>query len=138
MADQVDFLDRLIGLLGEHEIRYCLIGGQAVNAYIEPLDSLDLDIVVAVEQLSEIEALLRDEFNVERFPHSLALTCAFKSKLTCDTPRLSTDPRCDRCSAFLCPSRSWKMYCRATFGPNPTTPDDRASGGKTYSTSNAS
>jgi hypothetical protein len=74
--DRVDFLDRLIGLLAEHEIRYCLIGGQAVNAYVEPLVSLDLDVVVAVEQLPAIEAILRDKFTVERFPHSLNVSQA--------------------------------------------------------------
>jgi hypothetical protein len=33
--------------------------------------SLDLDLVVAVEQLAEADALLRREFRVERFEHSL-------------------------------------------------------------------
>ena len=47
VADKVDFLDRLIALLTEHDIRYCIIGGTAVNAFVEPLVTLDLDIVVA-------------------------------------------------------------------------------------------
>lgn len=70
-VDGTDFLDRLIGLLKDHQIRYCVVGGQAVNAYAEPVVSLDLDLVVAVEQLAETEALLRREFRVERFEHSL-------------------------------------------------------------------
>jgi hypothetical protein len=32
VGDRADFLDRLIGLLADHDIRYCLVGGQAVNA----------------------------------------------------------------------------------------------------------
>ncbi len=39
--DQANLLERLIDLLDENEIRYCVIGGQGVNAYIEPLVSLD-------------------------------------------------------------------------------------------------
>jgi hypothetical protein len=56
VADETDFLDRLIALFAEHGVRYCLIGGQAVNAYVEPLVSLDLDI----ERLLESYPHLRD------------------------------------------------------------------------------
>ena len=35
--DQSNFLESLIALLAEHKIRYCVIGGQGVNAYAEPL-----------------------------------------------------------------------------------------------------
>jgi hypothetical protein len=59
VADRTDLLDHLIELFAAHGIHYCLIGGQAVNAYVEPLVSLDLDIVVAVEQLPTVESLLR-------------------------------------------------------------------------------
>ena len=72
--DRVDFLDRVIGLLADHGIHYCLVGGQAVNAYAEPVVSLDLDIVVATDQLPRVEALLREAFVVERFPHSLIVS----------------------------------------------------------------
>ncbi len=71
VADTSDFLERLIALLDEHGIRYCLIDGQAVNAYVEPLVSLALGITVAVEQLPQVEKLLRERFAVEVFPHSL-------------------------------------------------------------------
>ena len=69
--DRVDFLDRLLALLEQHGIRYCLVGGQAVNAYAEPVVSLDLDLVIATDQLARLEALLRARFVVEPFPHSL-------------------------------------------------------------------
>jgi hypothetical protein len=56
--DKSNFLEGLIALLAEHQIRYCVIGGQGVNAYAEPLVSLDLDLVVAVDQMKEVERLL--------------------------------------------------------------------------------
>ena len=73
-VDKANLLERLIALLNEHGIRYCVIGGQAVNAYVEPLVSLDLDLVVATEQLSQLEVFLKSAFRVERFEHSLNVT----------------------------------------------------------------
>lgn len=67
--DQSRFLDRLIDLLTAHDIAYCAIGGQAVNAYAEPVVSLDL--VVAVAHFDRAVALLKANFAVAQFPHSL-------------------------------------------------------------------
>ena len=72
--DRSNFLDQLIALLSEHKIHYCVIGGQGVNAYVEPLISLDLDLVVAVSQLELVESLLGKYFKVERFAHSLNIS----------------------------------------------------------------
>ena len=69
--DHAGFLDRLIGLLEAEGIRYCVVGGLAVNAYAEPVVSLDLDLVIAVGQLARAEGLLAEAFRVERHPHSL-------------------------------------------------------------------
>ena len=69
--DGADLLEQFIGVLRRLGIRYCVVGGQGVNAYVEPLVSLDLDLVVAPEQLSELERHLRKDFTVEAFPHSL-------------------------------------------------------------------
>jgi hypothetical protein len=69
--DQSNLLENLISLFQEKGIRYCVIGGQAVNAYVEPLVSLDLDLAVAVDQLEEVEALLASHFDLKRFPDSL-------------------------------------------------------------------
>ena len=49
--DKSNLLDEIFALFDEHGIRYCVIGGQAVNAYVEPLVSLDLALVVAVDQV---------------------------------------------------------------------------------------
>jgi predicted nucleotidyltransferase len=70
-TDQSNLLETLISLLKEQGIRYCVIGGQAVNAYVEPLVSLDLDLAVAVDQLEQVAALLESHFDVRRFPHRL-------------------------------------------------------------------
>jgi hypothetical protein len=69
--DRVDLLEQFVELLRELEVRYCVVGGQGVNAYVEPLVSLDLDLVVAADQLGRLESRLRKGFNLEKFPHSL-------------------------------------------------------------------
>jgi hypothetical protein len=94
VADHTDFLSRVIELLTKHAIRYCVLGGQGVNAYADPVVSLDLDVVIAVEQLPEVERLLSEEFTVERFPHSIYVS-ARGSDLRL---QLQTDPRYE---AFL-------------------------------------
>lgn len=89
VADQADFLARLLALLSEHGIRFCVLGGQGGNAYAEPVVSLDLDLAVAVDQLPEAERLLSGQFHVERFPHSLNV-----SELGSDLRvQIQTDPR---------------------------------------------
>jgi hypothetical protein len=89
VRDRADLLERLVALLEEHGIRYCVIGGQAVNAYVEPVVSLDLDLVIATDQLAEVETLLRGHFRFERFPHSLNIS-APDSDLRA---QVQTDPR---------------------------------------------
>jgi hypothetical protein len=76
-------------LLDEAGIRYCVIGGQAVNYYAEPLVSLDLDLVVATESLEDAERLLAERFEVRRFPHSINIT----PKESDLRVQIQTDPR---------------------------------------------
>ena len=71
VAEKVGLLERLLGLLRDHGIRYCVVGGQAVNAYADPVVSIDLDLVMAVDQRGRAEGLLRQAFTVEHFPPSL-------------------------------------------------------------------
>jgi hypothetical protein len=87
--DRANFLEGLIAVLGEHSVRYCVIGGQGVNAYAEPLVSLDLDIVVAVDQLKHVEKLLSERFHLEQFPNSMNVS-AEGSELRV---QIQTDPR---------------------------------------------
>jgi hypothetical protein len=72
--DHSNLLENLIELLNKHDVRFCVIGGQAVNAYVEPLVSLDLDLVVAVDQIEKVESLFEKHFLLKRFPHSLNVT----------------------------------------------------------------
>jgi Nucleotidyl transferase AbiEii toxin, Type IV TA system len=94
VADQTDFLSRVIGLLTEEKIRFCVLGGQGVNAYAEPVVSLDLDIVIAVDHIKKAEELFAQEFRIERFSHSLNVS-AKGSDLRV---QIQTDPRYE---AFL-------------------------------------
>ena len=73
-VDEANLLEDFVRLLESHHIHYCVIGGQAVNAYVEPLVSLDLDVVVAADQGPEFESMLPADFVLERFPHSLNIS----------------------------------------------------------------
>ena len=73
-VDRSDLLDRFLQLLREQNVRFCIIGGQAVNAYAEPVVSLDLDLVIAAQDLERVEPLLTRQFTVDRFPHSLNIS----------------------------------------------------------------
>jgi hypothetical protein len=87
--DKADFLVGLTDLLRAEGIKHAVIGGQAVNAYAEPLVSLDLDLAVAVEDMEKAEALLRAHFKVERFPHSLNVSQSGSDLRV----QIQTDPR---------------------------------------------
>lgn len=87
--DKADLLNDLLALLRENGIRFCVIGGQAVNAYVEPLVSLDLDIVVAVDQIDQVRKLVERRFNVEEFPNSLNISTAGSDLRI----QIQTDPR---------------------------------------------
>ncbi|HWM23715.1 MAG TPA: hypothetical protein VNP98_02750 [Chthoniobacterales bacterium] len=51
---------------------WCLIGGLAVNCYVEPVYTVDADIVVAAQHLPAIrEELVGAGFHLEQFAHSL-------------------------------------------------------------------
>lgn len=71
VQDRSNFLERIIGLLDENQVRYCVVGGVAVNAYAAPVVTEDLDIVIAVEQLAGTRKMLEREFRTQEFAHSL-------------------------------------------------------------------
>jgi len=89
IVDQSNFLEKLVALLNEHKVRYCVIGGQAVNAFAEPLVSLDLDLIVGVDQIEKVELLMKGVFKLERFPHSLNVSMAGSDLRVL----IQTDPR---------------------------------------------
>ena len=79
----------VVRILNEHG-PWCLIGGLAVNCYVEPVFTVDVDIVVISAQLDRIkEELIAAGFQVSDFPHSLnALMPGSKLRI-----QLTLDPR---------------------------------------------
>ena len=64
-----DFVD-LVAIL-DRKKPWCLIGGLAVNCYVEPVYTVDVDLVVVATNLSEIEKELEAAgFRIEQFGHS--------------------------------------------------------------------
>lgn len=84
-----DILQQMIDLLNEMRVDYCVIGGLAVNAYVEPVVSLDLDLIVVTETTDGLLKAAEKIFNIEKFPHSINLGST-KSDLRF---QLQTDPR---------------------------------------------
>jgi hypothetical protein len=88
-----DIIQILLDILSKTNSRYCLIGGLAVNAYVEPVVSLDLDIVAAVEDVGAIcKAAKERGLKVEQFEHSVNIT----SKSSDLRIQLQEDPRYQR------------------------------------------
>ena len=75
-SDASDALERLIRRLSDLDAWYCVIGGQAVNAYVDPLVSLDVDLAIAATELDRVLPAFAGDFRIERFPHSVNLTSA--------------------------------------------------------------
>jgi len=74
---------------------YCVIGGLAVNCFVEPVYTLDANLVVIASSLATLAAQLREQgFKTEEHPHSLNAT-APASQLRI---QFTTD---DRYQAFL-------------------------------------
>lgn len=88
-VDDSNFLDEILTWLREERARFCIIGGQAVNAYVDPVVSLDLDLVIALEDLERLEPVMSRRFRVERFPHSINLSLAGSDLRI----QIQTDPR---------------------------------------------
>lgn len=87
---ETDLLQVFLDLLREAGADHCVIGGLAVNAYAEPVVSLDLDVVVATDRVDRVaEAAAGRGMKVERFPHSVNLS-SHGSDLRI---QLQTDPR---------------------------------------------
>lgn len=69
-----DLLKEFISILKRKRIPFCIIGGLAVNAYAEPVVSLDLDMVVIVSRLSELLLVLRNKYRVKRYSNSINIS----------------------------------------------------------------
>ena len=70
-----DIIQLILDILSRTDSKYCLIGGFAVNAYTEPVVSLDLDIVAAEENIKDIvRAAKENNLKVEDFEHSVNIS----------------------------------------------------------------
>lgn len=86
---QDDVLQQFIDLLNEMQINYCVIGGLAVNAFVEPVVSLDLDIIITAEDIDKLCKEAEKMFTIEKFSHSLN----FNSPQSDLRIQVQTDPR---------------------------------------------
>ncbi len=87
---QEDILQLFLDILGKTKATYCVVGGLAVNAYVEPVVSLDLDIVVDTKDIDKVCEEAADKgLKVEKFEHSVNLS-SFKSDLRI---QIQTDSR---------------------------------------------
>jgi len=84
-----DIIQIFLDALSELRANYCVIGGLAVNAYVEPVVSLDLDIIVAVKDIEMICKKIETHFKIKKYTHSVNLN-SDKSDLRI---QLQTDPR---------------------------------------------
>jgi hypothetical protein len=89
--DWADVLERVVEQLRAGAVRFCVVGGQAVNAYVEPVVSLDLDLALAAGEVERVEGLLGGDYRLERFPHSLNLSAPGSDVRV----QFQTDPRYD-------------------------------------------
>ena len=73
--NEEDVVRVLLDIFSQTRAPYCVVGGLAVNAYAEPVVSLDLDIVVAAERVPDVVSAAESRgFSAERFEHSINLT----------------------------------------------------------------
>jgi S-adenosylmethionine synthetase len=71
---EADIVQLLLDILRETKTAYALVGGLAVNAYVESVVSLDLDIVVVAHNIKDICRKAEElGFSIEKFPHSINL-----------------------------------------------------------------
>ena len=87
---RVDLLDLLMETLAQTGTDYCVIGGLAVNAYAEPVVSLDLDLVVLSERIPALRAAAAAAgMTSKENQHSVNLSIAGSDLRI----QLQTDPR---------------------------------------------
>ena len=71
MSGTTDFAF-VVEVLRRHGAGWCVIGGMAVNAYVRPVYTADLDMVVVAADLAPVLADLRAaDFRVKEFPYSI-------------------------------------------------------------------
>ena len=87
---EVDVLQLLLDILEATGSHYCVIDGLAVNAYVEPVVSLDLDIVIAASDVEKTCRIVSEKgLKVEKYS-TVSICSSPKSDLRI---QLQTDSR---------------------------------------------
>lgn len=87
---ETDIVSILISVLAETGSAYCVIGGFGVNAYAEPVVSLDIDVVVVSDHISDVRSAAKSRgMKVEEFEHSVNISVSGSDLRI----QLQTDPR---------------------------------------------
>jgi hypothetical protein len=72
---EADIIQMLLDMIAQAEMPYCIIGGLAVNAYADPVVSLDLDIVIVASHIEKLCTKAREAgLQIEQFEHSINLS----------------------------------------------------------------
>jgi hypothetical protein len=71
---KIDILQVFLDTISAIGAGYCVIGGLAVNAYAEPVVSLDLDIIIATEDIEKVCEVASEHFKIQHFAHSINLS----------------------------------------------------------------
>ncbi len=71
---KIDILQIFLDTISALGTDYCVIGGLAVNAYAEPVVSLDLDIIIATKDIKILCEAASKHFKIQRFEHSINLS----------------------------------------------------------------
>ncbi|NQT92409.1 MAG: hypothetical protein HQ559_06590 [Lentisphaerae bacterium] len=101
---EADVVQILLSLLEETGSAYCVIGGLGVNAYAEPVVSLDLDLVVVSDHIPDVcSAAIAKGLKVEEFEHSVNLSMTasdLRIQLQTDPRYQEFLPRAERCGVL--------------------------------------
>jgi len=84
-----DILEEFISVLKRKRIPFCIVGGLAVNAYAEPIVSLDLDVIIVVDRIKELLIQLSRKYKIKKYPNSINIS----SPLSDLRIQIQTDPR---------------------------------------------
>jgi len=88
-----DFIEEFFGLLKRKKIKFCVIGGLAVNVYAEPVVSLDVDVAVVSEKIDALTGFLEKKFKVKTFEHSINVGVSYSDIRI----QIQTDKRYQKC-----------------------------------------
>lgn len=86
---KVDILEDFVKILRRKRIPFCIIGGLAVNAYAEPVVSLDLDMVISAKKVGDLLPFFAKKYKVKEFANSINITAHYSDLRI----QLQTDPR---------------------------------------------